>query len=1120
MPALASLFSSVPINASRKSLQAALASCLTLLSLLACFADTASAQSAPIPIPFLPKYEVLTVVYAPPGSASSVTYGNSNLVGSSNSFLTSISNNVTESTSTTTGFSLFGIGSTTTNTSSDGWGDAAQSSTSLSVQTTNGNSVTTAGPISSALGVNHDNDVIYIWLNPVVMATVPNTTTTSPIPLTWTGLDFNSCDLTDSGDAVNAQQLVNGCDPNQYPFPDIVGIPVWCLKNPYYPGESCAQWLPFTQRPWDLTPWSASTTTAPPLGPGLTLQDYADILQADPFVTQTLVPANYTPGFYCHPTYGVNLDPNDTETFPTLTTSQVSGKTFPVNFCGVPPANGIMQRFDPYDTVEYPEPGINGEPQTYSGSFTYTTTSVLGSSATTTSTQGSSTSTSNSFNAASAISLAALSPYTAFLGALGLGFDFSITNSSSSTWSWAQTNATTNTSSTTNSASYSITGPQLSDNYVGPTTFNVYKDNVMGTFAFYSDQQRQQAPVLLANTTSCAAPICVEQGGSLVTSPLTFTGTTPVAGVSSQTFALTLLNNSLNQMTMVAPAVTFSDPAFSIVSSSDFCSNNVLPKAGTCTLSIQFSPVTGDAPNTVHASYPVTANLIAAGTENVSSYENVLVTSTGVLATGTATPTAGDYVGATLLPANPNYTPQPNIYNFGAFTGGGQTEIFTFKNYNSGSATISASPKGVILSDSADFEIVSGTDHCSGQVIASGGSCAITIQYEPPTSVGTTGIAVVGTVPNAPTGSLPVPLATAAATGTLGSAATLSLSSSVLEFEGDYDGQTQTATETVTNTSSYPLAVTAEVEAVAINNMGQSEYTASDTTTCSNAGNNPLPAGKSCTFTVSVKLENPCMPAANCGTGYLFIFGSNNGQTLVSEPAVDLYVTNSSSPAVIVKMSGAEQNRQVAIPGKQASASIMINGVLPSIHKVDVPINDVQEMTLTVGGYTYQAHASLTMLKGQSPAALFADVVNAVQGPVTAKAVGNSIQLVSRVAGTAGNLPFTANISGGFVVSPGSGTLSGGTNPTTTKQYDNGTMNATIGSASASVSWGQSSTPNTIAQAVATSLTAASQGKFTATASGDAVTITPLSGGVPNVGVVVKSLEGFNPASFDALVEQ
>ena len=424
MPALASLFSSVPINASRKSLQAALASCLTLLSLLACFADTASAQSAPIPIPFLPKYEVLTVVYAPPGSASSVTYGNSNLVGSSNSFLTSISNNVTESTSTTTGFSLFGIGSTTTNTSSDGWGDAAQSSTSLSVQTTNGNSVTTAGPISSALGVNHDNDVIYIWLNPVVMATVPNTTTTSPIPLTWTGLDFNSCDLTDSGDAVNAQQLVNGCDPNQYPFPDIVGIPVWCLKNPYYPGESCAQWLPFTQRPWDLTPWSASTTTAPPLGPGLTLQDYADILQADPFVTQTLVPANYTPGFYCHPTYGVNLDPNDTETFPTLTTSQVSGKTFPVNFCGVPPANGIMQRFDPYDTVEYPEPGINGEPQTYSGSFTYTTTSVLGSSATTTSTQGSSTSTSNSFNAASAISLAALSPYTAFLGALGLGFDF------------------------------------------------------------------------------------------------------------------------------------------------------------------------------------------------------------------------------------------------------------------------------------------------------------------------------------------------------------------------------------------------------------------------------------------------------------------------------------------------------------------------------------------------------------------------------------------------------------------------------------------------------------------------------------------------------------------------
>ena len=231
--------------------------------------------------PLYPKYQIMGVVYAPPGSASSVTYGGSTLVGSSHSrMLNSTSDSVT-STSQTTGFSLFGFGDSSTTTTSNSWDTTSSTSSSYAQQTTSGNSVTTLGPVSSALGVNHDNDIIYIWLNPVVIASVTSTgaNNTAPFALNWGGLQFNSCDLTDASDKVNFLQLMNGCDPNQYPFADIVGIPVWCLKNPYFPAQSCAQWLPFTSRSWDLTPWP-NDSNGVPLGPGLNLADYADILKA------------------------------------------------------------------------------------------------------------------------------------------------------------------------------------------------------------------------------------------------------------------------------------------------------------------------------------------------------------------------------------------------------------------------------------------------------------------------------------------------------------------------------------------------------------------------------------------------------------------------------------------------------------------------------------------------------------------------------------------------------------------------------------------------------------------------------------------------------------------------
>jgi hypothetical protein len=1100
------------------------------LGLVACCGITATAQTVPVQIPFLPKYEVLTVVYAPPGSASSVTYGNSSLVGSSNSFVTSNSSTVTESTSTTTGFSLFGFGSSTTTTDNSGWTDAYQNSSSLSVQTTNGNSVTTSGPVSSALGVNHDNDVIYIWLNPVVMASAPNANqSTGPIPLTWSGLEFNSCDLTDIDDPVNAQQAVNGCDPNQYPFPDIVGIPVWCLKNPYYPGQSCAQWLAFTSRPWDISPWGGSTNgtsgtpVAPPPGPMLTLQDYADILQADPFVTQTLVPANTTSGFYCHPTYGVNIDPNDSEMIPSGTTLGNSGKSpisnlaFPVNFCGTPGAQ--MQRFDPYDTVQYPEPGINGEPQTYSGNFTYTTTSTAGSSSSTTSTQGSSTSTTNSFNAASAIGLASLIPYGGFLQVFGLGFDFSITNTSGYSWTWGQSNATTDTSSTSNSASYSITGPQLSDNYQGPTTFNVYKDNVMGTFAFYSDQQRQ-SPIILTNTSDsvCGSPVCVEYNGAVISPSSTGLSFGTLAVGASTSKAITIVNNSPHLMTMVAPAVTFSDPAFSITN--DNCSNDVLYPVSSgsgysCTVSVQYLPVISDAPNGSGSPYVVTANLIAAGTENITSYENVLVTSTGIVATGAATPGSAT-IGTTLLPATSKTTQQPNIYAFAAYGGTTLTQVFNFTSYSSTPFTLPTSPKDIALTDITDFSVTS--DTCSNKPFSSvPESCSFTLNYKPQGGPLQTGISVMS-LPNTSLGTPSVPLATAAAVAPL-AAVTMTVTPSALQtFAGCSDncggssGQPASQTVTVKNTSAYPLSISAT--AYSGSTYQYSTYTS--------PGNCTLQPGTSCAITVSVILTNSCGTPMTCTPGNLVITANYGTPPAASVTSTLTIPVSNSYEEVVLRMSGSEQSRQVTAPGQQASASFVIGEAdAPAARKVNLPVAGISGVTLTVGGYTYQAHmGGMAILKNQSPASLVAAVINGSQGPVTAQAVGNTVQLTSKVPGTTGNMPFTITSSGSYAASPSSGSLAGGTNPTTTTLYDSGTVTASGGGLSVSASWGQNSTPSTVAQTLAASLAAIAGGKFIATASGSAVTITSLSAELPKVTVTTRSVQGFDPPSFNAAVEQ
>jgi hypothetical protein len=717
------------------------------LAFFLCLLFVANAALGQQQLPLFPKYQVLGVIYAPPGAASFVNYTNSTQIGSSHSIVSDSSTTTTQTQSSTSGFNLFGFGYSNTSTTSDSWTSAWQNSSSESLQTTTGNSIQVPGPNSSALGIVHDYDLIIVWLDPILKTTLMPPVTTGGVttyPIQWSGFMFNSCDLSATQYPVNFMQLIDGCDPYSFPGPDIVLLPVYCLKNPYYNAATngCAEYLSHNSRFWDLDPWGVDSVTKAPLGPGLTIQDYADILQADPLVTQTLVANNTQPGenVYtnpCHPAYGINFDPNDQETIPDSTkfTPPFTG-TWPAKYCGTP--GTPMERFNYFSgSIPYPEPQPNGQPTTETGDINFTAVNSYGTSSTDTHT--------HSFNESTSLTFAAEVSYGPLNGwnvsNLSAGFNFGTTSGSGTSWTDGQTIGYTATKSQTDSALFSVTGPKGSDNWNGPITYNVYEDTVYGTFAFRDPNRSTSTQLITAGKTS---PIGVSFSKS------TNFGTVTV-GKHSATITVTLTNNSPNQMTMQSPSLSFSDLAlvenssgvttwqssFQIVS--DGCANKVLKAAATCTATIEFAPTINAAPNDVQASYPVTAYLIAAGNELVpvtdtgsTTYDELVLvtntvitvsgsTETAVTVSGTAVPApatcTGIYpdcnIGATLTP--PTLTFAYNVKS--------GSQVYTFKNYASTSQTVTS----LELSDTTDYSITS--DTCSGKPVASLGTCTFTLVY-------------------------------------------------------------------------------------------------------------------------------------------------------------------------------------------------------------------------------------------------------------------------------------------------------------------------------------------------------------------------------------------------------
>ena len=332
------------------------------------------------------KYQILGVDYAPPGAKSTVNYSGSSMQGTStsNSFTWNNKTSLTVTASTKAKFLIFGGGGSLA--ASGSYEEEADNSNSMTISNTTNLGDVVPGPASSAVGIDHDYDVIWVWLNPELMLAIPG-----PYQIQWSGYTYDAED--------DAKEM------------EVKPLYVWQLKNPSLIPAGVASRL---ARSWDTSG----------LG-GLTSADYTSILAADPFVTN--------PAF----------DPN-TDTSGRFDLQ--AGQSF--NYDPAPPG---------------------GQPITQTFSVVSQTTTSAGQGSSDTRSVGMTV----DLNFGSSINL------SIFSASFALDVKTSDTYTSTSKWSSSTNGAAGQT------ASLSITGPASTDNYTGPTTIQVWKDNVYGSFMFY-----------------------------------------------------------------------------------------------------------------------------------------------------------------------------------------------------------------------------------------------------------------------------------------------------------------------------------------------------------------------------------------------------------------------------------------------------------------------------------------------------------------------------------------------------------------------------------------------------------------------------------------------------------
>jgi hypothetical protein len=386
-----------------------------------------------------PKYKIVGVMYAPPGSKSTVTYADNSVVGSSTSVTSTFSSSDTLTISLSGGISIFGFTDKVTTTSSDSYTQQESSSSTVAISQTTSSSTGLSGYSDPVNGLNHDYDYIFLWLNPIaIFAIYP---LQSPTLVEWTGYGY---DLNDTP---------------AYPDMDVIGVQLGCLNGDFY-----SQYESGSNTNWatclDVFNYNNANGHDNGFWRGWALNNADGSI---PALTPTLANSS-APYDFCSTTYegtdlynicqadpfGANL--NYTVQFNSGSTTTTDGRFTACSNSGCSA------------TIEY-EPDVN---KTYSQGY----------SATVTSSETAKDTYSESFSIEGQLGYSAS-------GCKNYCATFSDSLTTKNTYTWSDQFSYSTNSSNGQTASFSIIGP--AEGYNGPPQFVVYQDNLYGTFMFYPD---------------------------------------------------------------------------------------------------------------------------------------------------------------------------------------------------------------------------------------------------------------------------------------------------------------------------------------------------------------------------------------------------------------------------------------------------------------------------------------------------------------------------------------------------------------------------------------------------------------------------------------------------------
>jgi len=280
-----------------------------------------------------PKYIIMGVTYAPPGGAnSSVSYADTNFVGNTTTLSSGFSQNYTFKISICGqiggtcgmgggGLSAASAGAMITGSESNSWTFASNTANTVTISKQTTLTDKTPGVPNVYSPVDHDYDIIWLWLNPITFFTVPSTNSLSSPSGT---LFFNGF----------------GYDWND----PLHEVDVWPIYVGYLNGDfgtfTCngvigtidCQDADALARSWVTT-----QTFAPGQGPGITPADYPAILGADPFAKN--------PSYVVTLASGTNPPTTTDERFSQAGVNGVSPGTFPYKQAPPDSTTGINETY-------------------------------------------------------------------------------------------------------------------------------------------------------------------------------------------------------------------------------------------------------------------------------------------------------------------------------------------------------------------------------------------------------------------------------------------------------------------------------------------------------------------------------------------------------------------------------------------------------------------------------------------------------------------------------------------------------------------------------------------------------------------------------------------------------